>query len=264
MPHNSAVEYPLSAKNCANACTLPNGLHAVGNGVSLLPWRKMTGVRSTGPPAPNPMTGTSRDASRITGKSAGSEVPTAPPAPAPVARAKTTASQAASVTGTRACRALCIALRKRLIPTLILVSLSECRAVIANSRGESGRASLPIGHARWVRSASQDRKNDRPRTFRAAPGGSPHRGSPPRASKPVANLVTTLTRAGRRRGGGRVGDPYPAIRHVDPVTPEDVAALGKDNVAVEAQPLLIAVDRGRRHVVRHGRSRVVTPLSPRV
>jgi hypothetical protein len=87
-------------------------------------------------PAPNPMTGTPRDASMMTGKSAGNEVPTAPPASAPVARAKTTASQAASVTsvtGTRLCRALCIALRKRPIPTPILVPLSECRVVIASS-----------------------------------------------------------------------------------------------------------------------------------
>src|SRR5215813_9706702 len=115
----------------------------------------MTGVRSTRPPAPNPMTGTPRDASMMTGKSAGNEVPTVPPAPAPVARAKTAVSQAASVTsvtGTRACRALCVALRKRLIPTLILVPLSECRVVTASSRDAS--ASLPIGRARKGRPAS--------------------------------------------------------------------------------------------------------------
>src|SRR4029450_9736205 len=58
---------------------LPNGLHAVGNGVSLLPWRKMIGVRWTGPAAPKPMTGTPSETSMMTGKSGGSAVPTGPP-----------------------------------------------------------------------------------------------------------------------------------------------------------------------------------------
>src|SRR5262249_21149691 len=93
----------------------------------------------TRPPAPNPMIGTPRDASMMTGKSVGNDVPTTPPAPAPVTKAKTTTRQATSVTGTRACRALWVALRKRLIPTLIRVPLSECRVVIACGDGQLAR-----------------------------------------------------------------------------------------------------------------------------
>src|SRR4030095_5069392 len=74
---------------------LPNGLHAVGNGVSLLPWRKMTGVRWTGPAAPKPMTGTPSETSMMTGKSGGSAVPTVPPAITRDTRTRPTASPAA-------------------------------------------------------------------------------------------------------------------------------------------------------------------------
>jgi hypothetical protein len=55
--------------------TLPYGLHAVGNGVSLFPWRKMTGGRRTRPDPPKPMTGSPVEASRISGKSSGNVVP---------------------------------------------------------------------------------------------------------------------------------------------------------------------------------------------
>lgn len=41
-----------------------------------MPWRRMTGVRSPGRLAPNPMTGTPREVSMISGKSAGKVVPT--------------------------------------------------------------------------------------------------------------------------------------------------------------------------------------------
>src|SRR5882724_2783819 len=68
----------------------PNGLQAVGNGVSLLPWRKITGTRSTRPSLPpKPITGFPSDASMIVGKSVGNFVPTTPlgcasaPRPAP-------------------------------------------------------------------------------------------------------------------------------------------------------------------------------------
>src|SRR5215472_10363513 len=74
---------------------LPKGLHAVGNGVSLLPWRKMTGVRWTGPAAPKPITGTPSEMSMMTGKSAGSAVPTVPPAITRDTRTRTTVSPAA-------------------------------------------------------------------------------------------------------------------------------------------------------------------------
>src|SRR5215470_5866837 len=116
----------------------------------------MTGVRWTGPPAPNPMTGTPRDASMMTGKSAGNEVPTVPPAPAPVARAKTTVSQAASVTsvtGTPACRALCVALRKRLIPTLILAPLffvSSGGGQLARQERLRFASHRPRSEGRWL------------------------------------------------------------------------------------------------------------------
>src|SRR6266850_6108416 len=57
----------------------PNGLQAVGNGVSLFPWRKITGTRSTRASLPpKPITGTPSDASMIRGKSAGKVVPTTP------------------------------------------------------------------------------------------------------------------------------------------------------------------------------------------
>src|SRR5436309_8227796 len=74
---------------------LPKGLHAVGNGVSLLPWRKMTGVRWTGPAAPKPITGTPSETSMMTGKSGGSAVPTVPPAITRDTMTKTTVSPAA-------------------------------------------------------------------------------------------------------------------------------------------------------------------------
>src|SRR5215470_3479092 len=74
---------------------LPKGLHAVGNGVSLLPWMKMTCVRWTGPAAPKPMTGTPSDMSMMTGKSGGSAVPTVPPAITRDTRTRTTVSPAA-------------------------------------------------------------------------------------------------------------------------------------------------------------------------
>jgi hypothetical protein len=51
-------------------------LQSVGNGVSLLPWRKITGVRRTGPAAPKPITGVPSEASTIVGKPAGNDVPT--------------------------------------------------------------------------------------------------------------------------------------------------------------------------------------------
>src|SRR6267142_4315684 len=57
----------------------PKGLQVVGNGVSLLPWRKITGTRSTRPwLRPNPITGTPSDASTMRGKSAGNVVPKRP------------------------------------------------------------------------------------------------------------------------------------------------------------------------------------------
>ena len=57
----------------------PNGLQLVGNGVSLLPCKKITGTCSTRPwLPPNPITGTRREASMICGKSAGKVVPTRP------------------------------------------------------------------------------------------------------------------------------------------------------------------------------------------
>src|SRR5262249_13873210 len=89
--------------------------------------------RAAGPEPDDRYTEGLVDDDRKVGRERGAD--RAPPAPAPVARAKTTASQAASVTsitGPRAGRTLCLALRKRLIPTLILVPLSECRAVMAS------------------------------------------------------------------------------------------------------------------------------------
>src|SRR6185503_20613555 len=83
------------AKNCANACMRPNGLHAVGNGVSLLPWMKITGVRCTGPAAPKPISGLPSDASSIAGKVAGSVVPTVPAAWASVQASVAAAARAA-------------------------------------------------------------------------------------------------------------------------------------------------------------------------
>src|SRR5512143_4709 len=60
----------------------PNGLHAVGNGVSLLPWMKITGVRVSGPAAPKPISGLCNEVSSIAGKPSGSVLPTVPPAAA--------------------------------------------------------------------------------------------------------------------------------------------------------------------------------------
>src|SRR5437763_9272846 len=73
---------------------LPYGLHAVGNGVSLLPCRRMTGVCVIGPAAPKPITGAARDVSSITGKPDGKLLPTTPAACAP-ATAKNAATAAA-------------------------------------------------------------------------------------------------------------------------------------------------------------------------
>ena len=50
-------------------------LQSVGNGVSLLPCRKITGVLWTGPEAPKPRTGVPSDVSTIVGKPAGNDVP---------------------------------------------------------------------------------------------------------------------------------------------------------------------------------------------
>src|SRR5262249_41713398 len=63
------------------------GLQAVGNGVSLFPCRKITGVRRTAPAPPKPMTGTPSEASTITGKPGGNDVPTWGPAEATPASA---------------------------------------------------------------------------------------------------------------------------------------------------------------------------------
>jgi len=76
----------------------PKWLQAVGNGVSLLPWRKITGVRSTSPAAPNPSTGVPRDASEIVGNPAGNDVPTVPEAFAP---ATTVSAMTSDATTTR-------------------------------------------------------------------------------------------------------------------------------------------------------------------
>jgi hypothetical protein len=72
-------------------------LHAVGNGVSLLPCSRITGVRSTGPAPPNPITGTPRDASTIVGKPGGKVVPAAAKAEAGRTRARKTPARATSL-----------------------------------------------------------------------------------------------------------------------------------------------------------------------
>src|SRR5712671_5215307 len=73
----------------------PKGLQRVGNGVSLLPWRKITGTCFTPPwSPPKPMTGTPRDRSMMRGKSAGNVVPTLPLGCGSAARAALTVYRA--------------------------------------------------------------------------------------------------------------------------------------------------------------------------
>jgi hypothetical protein len=72
-------------------------LQTVGNGVSLLPCRKITGVWWIGPAAPKPMTGVPRDASVMTGKPVGNVVPTAADAAGPSVSAATIAAAQNSI-----------------------------------------------------------------------------------------------------------------------------------------------------------------------
>src|ERR1700726_634867 len=60
----------------------PKGLQAVANGVSLLPWRKITGTCSTRPLSePKPITGLPRKKFWITRKWSGNVVPISTPLP---------------------------------------------------------------------------------------------------------------------------------------------------------------------------------------
>jgi hypothetical protein len=77
-------------------------LQTVGNGVSLFPWRKITGVCWSGPAAPKPITGVPSEPSGITGKPAGNDVPTDADAFAPAASASTIAAARKSLRFTSA------------------------------------------------------------------------------------------------------------------------------------------------------------------